>query len=303
MIPYPKINPIIFSVGPIHVRWYGVMYVLGFIASYFLIQKQERSKQVGLVGATAQDLVFYLAIGVIAGGRLGYILFYQYLNFGYYFHHPLQIIATWNGGMSFHGGLIGCTIAALLFSRRKKIPLAVLADSAIVTAPIGLGLGRIGNFINGELLGLPSHVPWAMVFPNAPAWAGGAVPRHPSQLYEALGEGLLLFIILWQLRKRHFKDGMMVAFFLLFYAVIRFIIEFFKEPDPPPLGYVYHFLTMGQVLCIAMVPPAIALMIYLNLKKTGQADTAKEAAAAGSVKEARAAKRIKQAGAANRARQ
>ncbi len=267
MIPYPKIDPVIFSLGPVRVRWYGVMYVLGFISAYFLIQKQERSKQVGLIGETAQDLVFYLAIGVIAGGRLGFILFYEYLNFGYYLRHPLEIIATWHGGMSFHGGLIGCLIAGLIFARRKKIPLAVLADSAVVTAPIGLGLGRIGNFINGELLGLPSHVPWAMIFPNAPAWAGGPVPRHPSQLYEALAEGLLLFIILWQLRKRQFKDGMMVAFFLLFYAVFRFIIEFFKEPDPPPLGYVWGGLTVGQVLCIAMVPVGIALILFLYRKE------------------------------------
>ncbi|MDR3569072.1 MAG: prolipoprotein diacylglyceryl transferase [Syntrophobacteraceae bacterium] len=280
MIPYPKIDPIIFSVGPVHVRWYGLMYVMGFIASYLLIQKQKRSKQVGLVGATAQDLVFYLAIGVIAGGRLGYILFYEYLNLGYYVHHPLEIIATWHGGMSFHGGLIGCVIAGWLFARRKEIPFAVIADSAIVTAPIGLGLGRIGNFINAELLGLPSHVPWAMIFPGAPAWAGGAVPRHPTQLYEAFAEGLLLFIIMWQLRKRQFKDGMMVAFFLLFYAVFRFIIECFKEPDPPPLGYVFHYLTVGQVLCIAMVPAALALIFFINRKKSGEAVRAKGAGAA-----------------------
>lgn len=270
MIPYPNINPVIFSIGPIHVRWYGVMYVLGFIAAYFLIQKQERSKQVGLVGQTAQDLIFYLAIGVIVGGRLGYILFYEFLNLGYYVRHPLEIIATWHGGMSFHGGFIGCVIAGWLFARRRGIPFAVIADSAIVTAPIGLGLGRIGNFINNELLGLPSHVPWAMVFPDAPAWAGGTVARHPSQLYEAFAEGLLLFIIMWQLRKRQFKDGMMVAFFLLFYAVLRFIVECFKEPDPPPLGYVFHYLTMGQVLCIAMVPAAFVLIFFLNRKKSGQ---------------------------------
>ncbi len=271
MIPYPNIDPVIFSIGPVHVRWYGVMYVLGFIAAYFLIQKQKRSRQIGLVGATAQDLVFYLAMGVIAGGRLGFILFYEYLNLGFYLRHPLEIIATWHGGMSFHGGLIGCVIAGWLFSRRKEMSFAVIADAAIVTAPIGLGLGRIGNFINGELVGLPSHVPWAMIFPDAPAWAGGAVPRHPTQLYEALAEGLLLFIIMWQLRKRQFKDGMMVAFFMLLYAVFRFIIECFKEPDPPPLGYVFHYLTMGQVLCIAMVPAALGLIFFLNRKKVGQA--------------------------------
>src|SRR5208283_1845341 len=151
MIPYPDINPDLFSIGPVRVRWYGVMYVLGFIAAYFLIQKQERSRQIGLVGTTAQDLVFYLAIGLIAGGRLGYILFYEYNDLMLYIKNPLEIIATWHGGMSFHGGFIGCLLAAWIFSWRKTMPFAAIIDSAIVTCPIGLGLGRLGNFINGEL--------------------------------------------------------------------------------------------------------------------------------------------------------
>ena len=258
MIAYPRIDPVLFSIGPIHVRWYGVMYILGFIASYFLIQKQERSKQIGLTGTTAQDLVFYLAIGVIAGGRLGYILFYEYNDLTAYIKNPLEIIATWHGGMSFHGGFIGCVIAGWIFSRRRGIPFAALADSAVVTCPIGLGLGRLGNFINGELFGRPSDVPWAMIFP-----AGGPVPRHPTQLYEAFAEGVALFTIMWILRKKPFKDGMMIAFFLLFYGILRFIIEFFKEPDPQ-IGFVFTYFTMGQVLCIAMVPASILLMLYIN---------------------------------------
>ena len=253
MIPYPNINPDLFSIGPVRVRWYGVMYVLGFIAAYFLIQRQQRSKQIGLVGTTAQDLIFYLAIGLIVGGRLMP-----------YIKNPLEIIATWHGGMSFHGGLIGSILAAWIFAWRRRIPFPAIVDSAAVTCPIGLGLGRLGNFINGELLGRPADVPWAMIFPAAPAWAGGPVPRHPTQLYEALAEGLLLFIIMWSLRKKQFKDGMMVAFFLLFYGILRFIIEFFKEPDPPPMGYLFTYFTMGQVLCIAMVLVSIVLMLYLN---------------------------------------
>ncbi len=260
MIPYPNINPDIFSIGPVRVRWYGVMYVLGFIAAYFLIQKQERSRQIGLVGTTAQDLIFYLAIGLIVGGRLGYILFYEYNDFMPYIKNPLEIIATWHGGMSFHGGLIGCVIAGWFFSRRKGIPFPALADSAIVTCPIGLGLGRLGNFINGELLGRPTDVPWAMIYP-----AGGPIPRHPTQLYESLAEGLLLFVIMWSLRKKPFKDGMMVAFFLLFYGIIRFIIEFFKEPDPQ-LGFLLGYFTMGQILCMAMIVASLLLMLYLNRK-------------------------------------
>ena len=265
MIPYPNINPDLFSIGPVHVRWYGVMYVLGFIAAYFLIQKQERSKQIGLVGTTAQDLIFYLAIGLIVGGRLGYILFYEYNDFMPYIKNPLEIIATWHGGMSFHGGLIGGVLAGWIFSRRKGIPFPALADSAIVTCPIGLGLGRLGNFINGELLGRPTDVPWAMIFP-----AGGPIPRHPTQLYESLAEGLLLFVIMWYLRKKPFKDGMMVAFFLLFYGIIRFIIEFFKEPDPQ-LGFLLGYFTMGQILCMAMIVAAVFLMLYLNRKTAARA--------------------------------
>jgi phosphatidylglycerol:prolipoprotein diacylglycerol transferase len=258
MIPYPNIKPDLFTIGPIRVRWYGVMYVLGFIASYFLIQKQKRAREIGLIGTVAQDLIFYLAIGVIVGGRLGYILFYEYNDFGAYIKNPLEIIATWHGGMSFHGGLIACVIAGWLFARRKNIPFAALADCTIVTAPIGLGLGRLGNFINGELLGRASDLPWAMVFPD-----GGPIPRHPSQLYEVLAEGVLLFIIMWTLRKRQFKDGMMVVFFLLFYGIFRFVIEFFKEPDPQ-LGFLLGYFTMGQLLCIAMIGAAGLLALFLN---------------------------------------
>ncbi len=262
MIPYPRIDPVLFSIGPVHVRWYGVMYILGFIASYFLIQKQQRSKQIGLTGAAAQDLVFYLAIGVIAGGRLGYILFYEYNDLMAYIKNPLEIIATWHGGMSFHGGCIGCLLTGWIFCRKRKIPFAAVADSAVVTCPVGLGLGRLGNFINGELLGRPSDVPWAMIFP-----AGGPVPRHPTQIYEALAEGVVLFIIMWSLRKKQFKDGMMIAFFLLFYGILRFIIEFFKEPDPQ-IGFIFHYFTMGQILCMAMVPASILLMLYINRRGT-----------------------------------
>jgi len=258
MIPYPHINPVLFSLGPVQVRWYGVMYVLGFIASYFLIQKQERSRQIGLVGTTAQDLVFYLAIGLIAGGRLGYILFYEYNDFMAYIKNPLEIIATWHGGMSFHGGFIGCILAGWIFSRRRKIPFAALADSAVVTCPIGLGFGRLGNFINGELLGRPTDLPWGMIFPG-----GGEVPRHPTQLYECFAEGLLLFIIMWGLRRKPFKDGMMVAFFLIIYGALRFMIEFLKEPDPQ-IGFLLGYFTMGQVLCIAMMAAGLMLMVYVN---------------------------------------
>lgn len=257
MIPYPKIDPELFAIGPIKIRWYGLMYVLGFLGAYFLIPRQKRSREIGLQGTVAQDLVFYLALGLIVGARLGYVLFYQFNNYSHYLQNPLEIVATWHGGMSFHGGFLGAVVAGWLFSRRRGLPFWAVADSATVTAPIGLGLGRIGNFINGELFGRPSNVPWAMVFPE-----GGPLPRHPSQLYEALLEGLVLFILLWVLRQRSFKDGMMVVFFVFFYGVFRFVIEFYREPDPQ-IGLLLGFLTMGQLLCLTMVLGAALLALLL----------------------------------------
>lgn len=258
MIPYPRISPDLITIGPISVRWYGVMYVLGFVAGYFLIQRQKRSRQIGLIGHTAQDLIFYLAVGLIVGARLGYVIFYQYTDYMTYLKNPLEIIATWHGGMSFHGGFVGAVIAGWLFCRRRKLPFRAVADSAVVTAPIGLGLGRIGNFINAELWGRHTNVPWAMVFPGA-----GPFPRHPSQLYEAMMEGFVLFIVLWTLRQRAFRDGMMVVFFLFFYGLFRFFLEFFREPDPH-LGFLLGYFTMGQLLCLTMIIAAGALALFLN---------------------------------------
>lgn len=258
MIPYPHIDPTLIRIGPIHVRWYGVMYVLGFLAAYVLIQRQTRSKSIGLQGNVAQDLVFYLAVGLVVGARLGYIVFYQFENLDHYLSRPLDIFATWLGGMSFHGGLLGCVIAGWLFCRRRRLPFWAVADSVTVTAPVGLGLGRLGNFINGELFGRPSDVPWAMIFPG-----GGPLARHPSQLYEAFFEGAVLFGILWGLRKRNFHDGFMVAAFLFLYGLFRFFLEFFREPDPH-LGFVLGPLSMGQLLCVGMILAAVGLEAFLR---------------------------------------
>jgi phosphatidylglycerol:prolipoprotein diacylglycerol transferase len=258
MIPYPQIDPDIISIGPVHIRWYGMMYVLGFLAAYLLIQKQKRARQIGLIGTVAQDYVFYVAIGLIVGARLGYVIFYQYNDYLTYLKNPLEIVATWHGGMSFHGGLIGGALATWIFCRRRHIPFLAVADCTVVTAPIGLGLGRIGNFINGELLGRTSDVPWAMVFPD-----GGPLPRHPSQLYEALMEGVVLFTLLWILRQRSFRDGMMIVFFVFFYGFFRFFLEFFREPDPQ-IGFLLGYFTMGQLLCVAMMAASGILALYLN---------------------------------------
>ena len=254
---FPRINPDIIEIGPFKLRWYGLMYVLGFVAAYFLIGKQRKARQLGLTGANLQDLIFYLAIGLIVGARLGYILFYQSSNYIEYLKHPLEIVAIWHGGMSFHGGLIGAVLAGFLFSRRRQVSFWEGADVVIVTAPIGLGLGRLGNFINGELFGRPSNLPWAMVFPM-----GGPEPRHPSQLYEAALEGLLLFVVLWMLKDRPFRPGTLVCLFLGGYGVVRFLVEFFRQPDPQ-IGLIWGLLSVGQILCLAMIIAAAILWKFL----------------------------------------
>jgi phosphatidylglycerol:prolipoprotein diacylglycerol transferase len=264
LLRFPDINPNIIEIGPIKLRWYGLMYVLGFAASYFLIPRQRRSERLGLSGGVLQDLILYVAVGLIVGARLGYLLFYQTASLGEYLQHPIEIIAIWHGGMSFHGGLIGALLAGIFFCRRRHLPYWDVADAVAVTAPIGLGLGRIGNFINGELFGRPSDVPWAMVFPS-----GGPTPRHPSQLYEAFLEGLVLFLFLWMLRNRNFKSGTMVCLFLLGYGVLRFIVEFFREPDPQ-IGLFWGFFSMGQFLCLAMILTGGILYKLLPQSSKGQ---------------------------------
>lgn len=239
------------------------MYVLAFVAAYILIPRQRRSKEIGLRDSSLDALMIWLLVGLVAGARLGYVLFYRYGDLGEFFLRPIEIVAVWRGGMSFHGGLIGCLAAGWFFCRKRKLPFPAVADSVVVTAPIGLGLGRIGNFINGELFGRVTDVPWAMVFPD-----GGPLPRHPSQLYQAFTEGAALFVILWFLRRRRFPDGMMIALFLFFYGVFRFFTEFFREPDAH-LGFIAGPLTMGQLLSSVMILLGTAGVIFL-LKRTGQ---------------------------------
>ena len=188
MIPYPHIDPVFLRLGPLQFRWYGLMYLLGFAAAYFVIKSRAAVRKISLSREQLYDLIVYAALGVFLGGRLGYTLFY---NLPYYLEHPAKIIAVWEGGMSFHGGLLGTCLAIWLYCRRQGFPLYAIADLAAQAVPIGLGLGRIGNFINGELYGRPTDVAWCMVFPQ-----GGADCRHPSQLYEAGLEGLVLFTML-----------------------------------------------------------------------------------------------------------
>lgn len=240
---FPNIDPVFLRIGPLQFRWYGLMYVLSFVATYFIMQAEARRKQLTLTKDDVADLLFYGAMGVVLGGRLGYILFYKP---GFYLAHPLQVFAVWEGGMSFHGGFLGVILAFVLYARRKKIPFFTLIDMAALCAPVGLGLGRIGNFINGELFGRQTDVPWGIVFPG-----GGGVPRHPSQLYEAFLEGLLLFLIVRTASRRSSVTGVPAWTFVAGYGLFRFIVEFFRQPDEH-LGFIFSIFSMGQLLSLPM---------------------------------------------------
>lgn len=244
MLQFPAIDPVIVQIGPFALRWYGMMYLFGFLIAYLLIRTLARRRQLPLGQDGQSDLLFYCVLGVILGARLGYVLFY---NAAYYLQHPLQSFSVWEGGMSFHGGLLGVVLATLIFARRRKLSALLLGDILTTSAALGLGLGRIGNFINGELWGRVTSVPWAMVFP-----AAGPEPRHPSQLYEAALEGPVLFAVLWWLHRRQAAHGVPLFTFFLLYGLFRFIVEFFRQPDAH-LGFLWAGATMGQLLCLPMM--------------------------------------------------
>lgn len=244
MMTFPHIDPVIFKVGPLAIRWYGLMYLLGFAASYMLIRHLSRLRNLAMDKDSVSDLLFYGVLGVVLGGRLGYVLFYNPLQ---YLDRPQDILAIWQGGMSFHGGLLGVVVASLIFCRRRKLPALLTGDILVASAPIGLGLGRIGNFINAELWGRVTDVPWGIVFPG-----GGPQPRHPSQLYEAFLEGLVLFLILYFLHRRNVREGLPFFSFFAGYGSFRFIVEFFRQPDAH-LGFLWGGATMGQLLSIPMI--------------------------------------------------
>jgi phosphatidylglycerol:prolipoprotein diacylglycerol transferase len=248
MIAYPQMDPVAFripipGIGSWPVHWYGLMYLLAFLACYSLVRWRLRTYKL-ISTEQLSDIVVYIAFGVVLGGRLGYVLFY---DFHYFISSPLEIFATWNGGMSFHGGLIGVVIALWIFAIKNKIHLLDLGDLIAPAIPVGLALGRLGNFINGELWGRVTTVPWAMVFPNA-----GNLPRHPSQLYEFFLEGVVMFSILWIFSRKKHPRGAVSGLFLLLYGLFRFIVEYFREPDPQ-IGYVaFGWMTKGQLLSLPM---------------------------------------------------
>jgi phosphatidylglycerol:prolipoprotein diacylglycerol transferase len=257
---YPEINPIAFSIGPLSVHWYGLMYLIGFTAAWSALAYRIKYSAVarGFTMPELSDILFYAALGTIIGGRLGYMIFYVREEL---FNHPLSTFQIWQGGMSFHGGLIGVIVSLSLWGYKKNKFLGDIADFVIPAVPLGLAAGRIGNFINGELWGRVTDVPWGMVFPN-----GGSDPRHPSQLYEFFLEGIVLFFILWLFSMKPRPRWAVFGLFLICYGCFRIFIEFFREPDPQ-LGFIaWGWLTQGQLLSVPMIAIGLGMMVWAYQK-------------------------------------
>lgn len=263
---YQGLDPIAFSLGPLVVRWYGLAYVLGFVCAAAIIYFVAKRWKLGMSEDNLLTLMVCAIVGVVLGARIGYVLFY---GDGYYLSHPLEILAFHQGGMSFHGGLVGLLIGGAVAARMTRIPFLTLADLGSIAAPIGLFFGRCANFVNGELWGAPTDGPLGVVFGGA----AGMMPRHPSQLYEAVLEGLVIFCVLFALsRKRPPRpQGTFLGAFLVLYGIFRFLIEFVREPDVQ-LGYLWGgWLTMGQVLSAPLIVAGIALLIYAARTRHPQA--------------------------------
>ena len=262
---YQAIDPIAFSIGPFDVRWYGIAYIAGFACAGFILWNVARRWKVRIDEDAMLTIVLCVVLGVIFGGRLGYVLFY---GDGYFLEHPEKILAFNQGGMSFHGGLIGVLIAGMIACRMTHIPFLTLADLACIAVPIGLFFGRCANFINGELWGAPTDLPWGVVFGGS----AGDVPRHPSQLYEALLEGAVMFVVLYALsyKKPTLPRGTFFGLFFMLYGIFRFMVEFIREPDVQ-LGYLWGgWLTMGQLLSVPLIVAGIGILIYALKMKLPQ---------------------------------
>ncbi len=259
MLIHPDINPIALHLGPLKVRWYGLMYLLAFVMALLLGKYRIKTQpNAGWRAEEFDDALFYGVLGVVLGGRLGYVLFYQP---AYYFAHPLQIFAVWSGGMSFHGGFLGVLLAMWFVARQSGKHWLAITDFIAPLVPLGLGAGRIGNFINGELWGRPTNVPWAMIFPRH-----DMIPRHPSELYEFALEGIVLFIILWWFSAKPRPLGAVSGIFLLGYGTFRFLVEFTRAPDAF-LGLLALGLSMGQWLSLPMIIAGIGLLMWSYRRK------------------------------------
>lgn len=254
MIKHPGFDPVAVQLGPLKIHWYGLMYLVGFWTTWWLALRRGRQPHSRFSAEQISDLLFFSIVGVIAGGRLGYILFY---NFKAFIADPSILLRVWEGGMSFHGGLLGVIIAVIAFARSRRMPFLYVADFVAVVVPAGLFFGRIGNFINQELWGAPSTLPWAMLFPLDVA----QLPRHPSMLYEAVLEGPVLLACLWICGRRPRDLGLLSGLFLLLYGCFRFLVEFVRLPDAH-IGYLaFGWLTMGQLLCVPMLAVGAGLML------------------------------------------
>lgn len=249
---YPDIDPVAISLGPLSIHWYGLMYVVGFVAAWWL--GRQRAERIGLTKDDIGDMLFYGALGVVVGGRVGYVLFY---GMDRLFANPLWLFQVWDGGMSFHGGLVGVLLAALYFARKKNLAFFTVTDFVAPLVPIGLGAGRIGNFINRELPGRVTELPWGMPFPGM-----GPQPRHPSALYEAVLEGLVLFVVLWLVSTAPRQRGLISGLFLLLYGIFRFAVEFVRLPDAH-IGFIaFGWVTMGMLLTLPMILAGLALIAW-----------------------------------------
>lgn len=253
-IPFPAIDPVLIQLGPFAVRWYALAYIVGLVLGWRTMRALSARPPQAIGPERLDDLLVWVTLGVVLGGRLGYVLFYKPL---YYLAHPLEVFYLWQGGMSFHGGALGVIVATALFCRKHRLSFLAVTDLVACVVPIGLGLGRIANFINGELFGRPSDAPWAMVFPH-----GGPLARHPSQLYEALLEGLVLFVVLawlWRKEALRLRTGWLSGAFLVGYGLARSLAEIFREPDAH-IGFLAGGVTMGQILSLPMIAVGVWLM-------------------------------------------
>jgi phosphatidylglycerol:prolipoprotein diacylglycerol transferase len=258
MLIHPQIDPVAIAIGPLAVRWYGLMYLVGFGAAFLLARSRINAGKSGNISFPVfDDLFFFSVMGVVLGGRLGYVLFYKP---GYYVSHPLEILAVWQGGMAFHGGFLGVLLAMVYIARKHRIRWLAITDLIAPLVPPALAAGRVGNFINGELWGRTTDLPWGMVFRGA-----GPLPRHPSQLYQFALEGVLLFFILWLYSAKPRPAGAVSAMFLIGYGVLRFSAEFFREPDDF-LGLLAFNLSMGQWLSLPMILAGIAMLAWAGRK-------------------------------------
>ena len=258
MLKYPEIDPVAVSLGPLAIRWYGLMYLLGFISGYWLLAKRAEKPNSGWTKEQVSDLIFYGAMGVILGGRVGYVLFY---NFSAFLDNPIILFQVWNGGMSFHGGMLGVMFAMWWFGRKAGKTLFDILDFGAPIVPIGLGAGRVGNFIGGELWGRVTDGPWGMIFPT-----GGPDPRHPSQLYQAALEGVALFTILWMFSRTNRPKYAVSGMFSLWYGIFRFTVEFVRQPDSH-LGFIaFNWLTMGQLLSLPLIAVGLFLLFIAYRK-------------------------------------